>query len=55
MEMIEHPDISAMMRYGRVERYDDMNDVGFLHGYIFRRDTEDDEWGDEECDGECKG
>ena len=35
MEMIEHPDISAMMRYGRVERYDDMNDVGFLHGYIF--------------------
>ena len=50
MEMVEHPDISAMRRYGTLENTYHRKSVGFLYGYVFERGCEENE--EDEYDGE---
>ena len=42
MEMLEHPDISAVMRYGTLEK-SGRRGIAFLYGYAYGKEYEEEE------------
>ena len=46
--MIEHPDISAMMRYGTLEKQRTNRRAGFLYGFVYEKTEYEEEEGEDE-------